>query len=501
VKGILGENANNNETNKKQLFLSYLNISEKEKNEHLNNSDISSNCSNISNNDAEEILKLNKNPLLIKEKPNENNISATFYLNSNSEDKLLPSKKYQNDINYINSKQNFTLNQIEDNHLNENEIQDNINNKNNNNKKNKAETSNKNISLLIPDKDQLKKNQNKEINFNENLIRNLDINNNNNNINIKSNFSSNSTYDSHSHKNLLKDLTINTNNQIKFDDNNNNNNNDYNNIQYKEGYLYKITTSNKLKKLFFKLIGKDFYYYKNKTDLMHKGMHNIAGVFIKEEQNIKFENKELYCFSIIYPYRIRKYYLDNKLEQKKWIKDLREIVGYENLDEEYELKNDLGKGKFGLVKLAIHKKTNRKVAIKLIGKKDIEYSDLEMIKNEIEILKVCQHPNILKLYDVFENSSYIYLITEYLEGGDLFTYLQRRDFILPEKRASQLVHQICIAVYYLHSYGIIHRDLKPENMVMTSDKEDAEVKILDFGLSKILGPNELSNDPYGTIVI
>lgn len=229
-------------------------------------------------------------------------------------------------------------------------------------------------------------------------------------------------------------------------------------------------------------------------------MHNIAGVFIREEPMIKIDLKVFYCFSIVYPLRVRKYYSEDENEYKKWIEVLKKAVGYENLDEEYELKHELGKGKFGVVKLAIHKKTNRKVAVKIIGKNNIEYSDLEMIKNEIEILKVCQHPHILKLYDVFENSQFIYLITEYLEGGDLFNYLQRRNFKIPEKRVATLTHQICVAVYYLHSYGIIHRDLKPENMVMSSDKDDAYVKILDFGLSKILGPNELSHDPFGTIV-
>ncbi len=228
-------------------------------------------------------------------------------------------------------------------------------------------------------------------------------------------------------------------------------------------------------------------------------MHNITGVFIKEEPKIKFEEIDLYCFSLVYPYRVRKYYTDNLDDYKKWVTDIKKVIGYENLEDQYELKDVLGKGKFGLVKLAIHKASGRKVAVKIIGKKNIDYSDLEMIKNEIEILKVCQHPHIVKLYDVFENSDFIYLITEFLEGGDLFSYLQKRNFKLPEARVANLIHQICIAVYYLNSYGIVHRDLKPENLVMSDNTEEAKVKILDFGLSKIIGPNELCHDPFGTI--
>ena len=84
-------------------------------------------------------------------------------------------------------------------------------------------------------------------------------------------------------------------------------------------------------------------------------------------------------------------------------------------------------------------------------------------------------------------------------GGDLFTYLEKRDFIISEKRAKELAHQLSTALYYLHSYGIAHRDLKPENILMTDDTEQAQLKIVDFGLSKIIGPSETSNDPFGTL--
>lgn len=88
---------------------------------------------------------------------------------------------------------------------------------------------------------------------------------------------------------------------------------------------------------------------------------------------------------------------------------------------------------------------------------------------------------------------------EQLKGGDLFTYLEKRNFEIPEKRAKCLSHQIATALYYLHSFGIAHRDLKPENILMVSDSEDSDLKIVDFGLSKIIGPNESSLDPFGTL--
>lgn len=184
--------------------------------------------------------------------------------------------------------------------------------------------------------------------------------------------------------------------------------NDNTNLKY-EGYLYKITQSKKLKKLWFKLIFKDLYYYKNKEETVHKGMHNLSGVFVKEEQPITYENKKLLCFSVIYPKKVRFYYVDDDEEYKNWVKYIRKTTGYSNLTDIYDVKEKLGNGKFGLVRLGIHKVSGRKVAVKIMNKKDMNTQDLELVKTEIEILKICQQPNIIRLYDVFENIDYIYI--------------------------------------------------------------------------------------------
>jgi serine/threonine protein kinase len=90
---------------------------------------------------------------------------------------------------------------------------------------------------------------------------------------------------------------------------------------------------------------------------------------------------------------------------------------------------------------------------------------------------------------------------EYCAGGDLFAYLDRRGFKLNEPRAAQLIHKLSTAIFYLHSYGIAHRDIKPENILTTNDTDEADIKLVDFGLSKIIGPNETCNEPFGTLVI
>ena len=266
-----------------------------------------------------------------------------------------------------------------------------------------------------------------------------------------------------------------------------------------EGFIYKISHSKKLKKVYFKLIGKDFFYYKGKDDKNHKGMHNLSGIYIKKGGKVNIEGKIFFSFSILYPQKERTYYVEDENEFNEWMNKLNLAINYKSLLDQYNIKEKIGKGKFGLVKYGIHKETNRPVAIKIMAKKNMKKQDLELAKTEIDILKICQHPNIVKLYDIFDNSDYIYIVMEYCSGGDLFSYIEKRNYKLNESKAAEIIHKLSMAVYYLHSYGIIHRDLKPENILMTDESENADIRLLDFGLSKIIGPNEKCLEPFGTL--
>jgi serine/threonine protein kinase len=90
-------------------------------------------------------------------------------------------------------------------------------------------------------------------------------------------------------------------------------------------------------------------------------------------------------------------------------------------------------------------------------------------------------------------------VLEYLAGGDLFEYLSKREFKITEDRARSIAHQIASALFYLHSYGIVHRDIKLENILLMEDTDSSQIKLVDFGLSKMLGPGDTSTDPYGTL--
>ena len=170
------------------------------------------------------------------------------------------------------------------------------------------------------------------------------------------------------------------------------------------------------------------------------------------------------------------------------------------LSDIYEIKQVIGKGKFGVVNLGIHKKSGKQVAIKIMNKSSIKtIEDKELVHMEIGVLKLCHHPNIVRLLDHLENNDYIYIVTEYIEGGTLGQYFKKKKFNFSERQATNIMMQIASGVKYLHQYGIVHRDLKPENIMITQQNDFGIIKIMDFGLSRIVSPNEKMVDGYGTL--
>ena len=266
-----------------------------------------------------------------------------------------------------------------------------------------------------------------------------------------------------------------------------------------EGYVYKYSqTQKKMKRTYFRLVGKDLYYYKKKEEKNHRGMHNLSGVFIKKGDDFEYDGKKYLSIVILYKSE-KSYYFDNEQDFNIWFEKLNQAIQNKSLFDKYEVRQKIGKGKFGLVKCGINKETKQQVAIKIMAKKNMDKSDLELAKVEIDILKIGQHPNIIKLYDIYENENYIYIIMEYCSGGDLLSYFEHYEYELKETRVCEIIHKLSMAIYYLHSYGIVHRDLKPENILMTDLSPEADIRLLDFGLSKIVGNEEKCTEPYGTL--
>ena len=271
-----------------------------------------------------------------------------------------------------------------------------------------------------------------------------------------------------------------------------------NDVSY-ENWVYKITESNKLIRYYLVVIGKDIYYYKNSKKDELLGMHNLSGCYIRENGDKIISGNKFYCFQILFPSKKRNYYTETKQIAADFVINLKKQVGYLNFFDYYEMLDDIGEGKFGLVKLGLHKSTQERVAIKIIKKEAMQASDFELVKTEIDIMKLCHHPNIVRLLDHFENAEYIFIVMEYLAGGSLESYLKKNKFNFTERRAAEMMFQICEGMQYLHHYGVLHRDLKPENIMMTECSDKGQIKIMDFGLSKIMGPQERVVDGFGTL--
>ncbi|XP_072543780.1 serine/threonine-protein kinase MARK2 isoform X5 [Salminus brasiliensis] len=145
----------------------------------------------------------------------------------------------------------------------------------------------------------------------------------------------------------------------------------------------------------------------------------------------------------------------------------------------YRLLKTIGKGNFAKVKLARHILTGKEVAVKIIDKTQLNSSSLQKLFREVRIMKLLNHPNIVKLFEVIETEKTLYLVMEYASGGEVFDYLVAHGR-MKEKEARAKFRQIVSAVQYCHQKCIVHRDLKAENLLLDADMN---IKIADFGFS------------------
>lgn len=154
-----------------------------------------------------------------------------------------------------------------------------------------------------------------------------------------------------------------------------------------------------------------------------------------------------------------------------------------NLEEDYTICGMIGKGSYGMVYKCIHKITGEERAIKQLSKSRIKEHKFKRFLNEISALKQLDHPNIIKLFEIYEEDKYVYLVQELCTGGELYDQIQASNY-LSEKKCADLFKQIVQALLYCNKNKISHRDLKPENFMFKDLTEDAKLKLIDFGLSR-----------------
>jgi calcium-dependent protein kinase len=170
-------------------------------------------------------------------------------------------------------------------------------------------------------------------------------------------------------------------------------------------------------------------------------------------------------------------------------------ISNEPIQKYYSIMGDLGHGSYGSVKKVKHKQLGEERAMKIVQKKS------ESSQNEIEILKKISHPNIISIYEIFEDSKNYYIMTELMSGGELFEVITNQGSF-SEVDAAKIIKQILNSVNYLHNKNIVHRDLKPENILMnnksTVKDQNYDIKIIDFGTAKQFERNQKLSKFIGT---
>lgn len=163
----------------------------------------------------------------------------------------------------------------------------------------------------------------------------------------------------------------------------------------------------------------------------------------------------------------------------------------------YRIGKVLGSGAFGEVRLCLHKESGVQRAVKVLRKKLLDAKEMDMLKNEISILKEMDHPNIVKMYEFLEDEKRIYIVTEICKGGELFDEILNRSKF-NEQDAAIVMKRLLSAINYCHSNKIVHRDLKPENILLEQDKDLEKLKIVDFGTSLSFNPDNSLDEKLGT---
>ena len=264
-----------------------------------------------------------------------------------------------------------------------------------------------------------------------------------------------------------------------------------------------------------------FYYINNRGNFLYKKVIPISSLFISKSKKDNFINISL--VSYLHNLEMRKEFFSDKIEEtNKFCSKFNRNIMFRDMKKEYYFKREVGEGKFGQVFLAERNIDKKLLAIKAVHKGYQSIEEYKINRWEIDIFKLLQnvsHPNVIKCIDLYEYESQIFFVYEFVPSGDLRKISKELKFF-PQyytlNTILKLSMQMIEGIKVLHKYGIIHRDIKTPNMVIDIEPSDpnnqmngfetdlsnigkATLKIIDFGLSRILGKFELSNDPYGSL--
>ena len=180
-----------------------------------------------------------------------------------------------------------------------------------------------------------------------------------------------------------------------------------------------------------------------------------------------------------------------KMKASSLMKDIRK---------EYKFLKPLGGGHFGTVR-KVHRRSEKEpyyyLAIKSISIKNLSKKDYDDLVKEVDIISGLDHPNIIKFYEIYHDKYCFHIVMELCQGKEVFDNIANHGYF-PEKKVVNIILKVLLAIAHCHSRGITHRDLKPENILFESLKPDAEIKLIDFGLSRKYSKDEKMHIILGT---
>lgn len=276
------------------------------------------------------------------------------------------------------------------------------------------------------------------------------------------------------------------------------------NLVSREGFLWKKGGAFHMwTKRWYLLSGNCLYYYSNQNDTRPKGVIFLTGSLVEKihDEELKgyfgFEltHKDL-CSDEHYRHEKRTLFTRSDEEREAWVSLLQHAAQVVPIEDDYVIGKQLGSGRFSRVCECVHKKTGQHFAVKIIDKTLVEPEEKGLLRTEIAVLKLVNHPNIIRMENLYENKQFLYIVMEILTGGELFERIVGKPRF-SEADAAKLIRPLLESVAYLHDLGIVHRDLKPENILCGENLED--LKIADFGLSKMILPKETMDTACGTL--